>query len=479
MEFGPKKNYTLRVVKPWFVDGELIGYLELGKEIDKLIHELSHALKAEIYLAVDKDVYRDATPFIREQLSQKIKTKDHYIVYNTFDVPKEMGAILDGSRLHMSLELEEGGYYTSKEILSDVSGKELGYFVFLSDITIENNIMYGSAKILVLILTLVSIVLIVGGYLILRNREKKIFDLTSKLESQKDDLASYNEKLQNLFNLQINIVVITSGDEMVMANQSMFDFFGFKDLNAFTNKYHSISDRFVEHDDFFHLEKIVDDKSWIKTMLALPDEERVVDMIDDKLISHAFSVSIGKFEEDSYIISFTDISQTIIESNRLRRKATHDKLTGAFNREYFDMNVQEIIEESKPKQLGLIICDIDHFKLVNDTYGHNRGDVILQKFTKIVKNSIRESDYLVRWGGEEFIILMRVTDINSLEGVSEKIRSSIEKHYFEEVETITASFGLTLYVEGENIIDAIARMDKALYTAKKSGRNQCQVLLDS
>ena len=156
-------------------------------------------------------------------------------------------------------------------------------------------------------------------------------------------------------------------------------------------------------------------------MLSLPEKERVVDMIDDKLISHAFSVSINKFEDDSYIISFTDISQTIIESNSLRRKATHDKLTGALNREYFDMHIQGIIEEAHPEKLGLIICDIDHFKLVNDTYGHNRGDIILQEFTKVISKSIRESDYLVRWGGEEFIVLIKISDVDSLEKVSEKI----------------------------------------------------------
>ncbi len=479
LEFGPKKNYTLRVVKPWFVDGELIGYLELGKEIDRLIKDLSHALKTEIYLAVDKSVYKNANPYVKRQLAKKRETKEHYVVYNTFDVPDEMEAILDGTKLHMDIELSGGEYFTSKEILSDVSGKELGYFVFLSDITLEHSIMYSSAKALVFILSLVSIVLITGGYFTLKNREKKIFNLTSKLENQKADLASYNDKLQNLFNLQKNIVIITNGVKMMMANQAMFDFFGYEDLDAFSSQHNCVCDRFVENSDFFHLKKILGDKNWIETMMTLPEEERVVAMIDKELISHAFSVSIGEFEESNHIISFTDISQTIIQSNRLKRKATHDKLTGAYNREYFDTHVQEIIEEAQPKTLGLVICDIDHFKLVNDTYGHNRGDAILQEFTKLIKNVIRESDYLVRWGGEEFIILMRVSDIDSLKNVSEKVRSSIEKHHFEEAQKITASFGLTVYVKGENIINAIARMDKALYMAKKSGRNQCRVLLDS
>ncbi|MEA2091943.1 MAG: GGDEF domain-containing protein, partial [Campylobacterota bacterium] len=118
----------------------------------------------------------------------------------------------------------------------------------------------------------------------------------------------------------------------------------------------------------------------------------------------------------------------------------------------------------------------DHFKLVNDTYGHNRGDVVLKDFTNIIKNSIRDSDYLIRWGGEEFIVLMRVNAIESLCRTTENIRQRIEDYHFEEVDKITSSFGLTLYLEGEEVTKTIERADKALYIAKENGRNQLQVL---
>ena len=122
------------------------------------------------------------------------------------------------------------------------------------------------------------------------------------------------------------------------------------------------------------------------------------------------------------------------------------------------------------------MCDIDHFKDVNDTYGHNRGDIVLKDFTTVIRDSVRDTDYLIRWGGEEFIVLMKVNCIDSLEKATEHIRQSIENYHFEEVDNITASFGITLYIQKEEIIDTLERIDKALYKAKDNGRNQVQVI---
>ncbi len=476
LEFGIKKNYTLRVVKPWIVDGKLIGDLELGKEIDKIINELSLSLNTEIYLAVKKEIYTNASKFAKQKLSKEVSTTKHYIVYHTSSIPTEMEEILNSSINNKDIEHQNHEYFVSKQILSDVSGKELGYFVFLSDITVEHAIMYNSIKVLSTILIVISMFLIIGGNLLIKNKEKNIFTLTSKLEEQKSNLALANNKLQKLFNLQQNIIIITDGADIVMANKAMFEFFGFEDLNDFFKHYSCICDRFVVHDNYFNLEKVDNRDNWIETVKELPDEQRIVALLDTELISHAFSVAVSEFEEQKYIISFTDISNTMIEQQSLRRKATHDKLTGVYNREFFENNINIIVQEAKPKKLGVILCDIDHFKVVNDTFGHNRGDTVLKEFTTIIKSTIRDDDYLIRWGGEEFILLTRVNNIESLKKVAEKIRINIEQHPFEEVNKITSSFGVTLHVYNEDIIKTIERADKALYTAKESGRNQYRVL---
>ena len=261
-----------------------------------------------------------------------------------------------------------------------------------------------------------------------------------------------------------------------MANQAMFNFFGFENLSDYLNHHGCICDRFVANDGFFHLGKVSIETNWIDEIKSLPGEKRIVAMLDHDLISHAFSVSVNEFEEGSYIISFTDISNTMIEHSKLKRKATHDKLTGSLNREFFDNNIYSIIKDAQPKQLGFVLCDIDHFKAVNDTYGHNRGDIVLKDFTNIIRDSIRDTDYLIRWGGEEFIVLMKVNSIESLQKATEHIRQSIESYHFEEVDSITASFGITLYIESEEILNTLERVDKALYKAKDNGRNQVQII---
>lgn len=462
LEFGIKKNYTLRVVKPLFVDKKLIGYIELGKEVDKIIHKISDSLETEIYLAIKKEIYKDSSEFVKNSLSKKVQTNDYYLVYNTSAIPKEIESILDETLTHEDIKLNNSEFFVSKQILSDVSSKDLGYFIFLSDVTLEHSVMFGSVKLLSAILLLVSVILILIGYIVIRKKEIIIHNLASKQ--------------QKLFNLQKNIIVTTDAEKIIMANQAMFDFFGFKNIDEFLEHHKCISDRFIANDDYFHLEKISTDENWIDVIMNLPAEERMVDMIDDSLNSHAFSVSVSELEPGIFIVSFTDISNTITEQAILKRKVTHDKLTGALNREFFSNNIEKIIKNIYPKNLGVVLCDIDHFKRVNDSYGHNRGDIVLKEFTNIIKNSIRDVDYLIRWGGEEFIMLMKVNTIESLEDVAKKICDAISVYTFEEVGRVTASFGVTLYIENENVNETIQRADKALYIAKESGRNQVQVL---
>ena len=134
------------------------------------------------------------------------------------------------------------------------------------------------------------------------------------------------------------------------------------------------------------------------------------------------------------------------------------------------------IELIRTKRYGsifsIILIDIDHFKLVNDTYGHIVGDSVLKEFASILKANVRDSDCVGRWGGEEFIIVCIETDTNGAVLVAEKLRDEIEKFNFTTVGNKTASFGVSS--SGKNIDETIIldNADKALYKAKNSGRNQ-------
>lgn len=472
IEFGLKKNYTLRVVKPWIVDGVLIGYLELGKEIDKIINEYAQLLGTQVYLAVKKSVYADAPAFVRSKLEGYARAGEYYIVYRTFDVPPQIGAILDGSIERTDISFEKGDYFVAKSPLTDVSGRDLGFFVFLSDVTLEHRVIEDSVKAFALVLGVISMLLFYVGYRLLKRKETDINALTSELKAQKEVLERFSVKLQKIFDLQRNIVILTDGETLQMANRAMFDFFGLEDLHAFLKYYTCICERFVENDNFFHLGRVEAGRTWVDAIAELPGEQRVVAMLDRELVTHVFSVSINAFEEGNHIVTFSDISNTMLEQLQLKNKVIHDKLTGAFNREFLEKSMERIVREAAPQHVGVVLCDIDHFKRVNDRYGHNRGDTVLKQFVAILQHSIRSEDYLIRWGGEEFVILMRVDSSEVLEKAVEHTRRSIENGIFDEVGSVTSSFGATLRRDAESLAESIGRADRALYRAKAEGRNR-------
>jgi diguanylate cyclase (GGDEF)-like protein len=184
---------------------------------------------------------------------------------------------------------------------------------------------------------------------------------------------------------------------------------------------------------------------------------------------------------DGAVLAFRDISvqkkhlQTLEAINELLEKqATTDALTGIFNRMKFNKSLTNEIQRTQRynTSLSLIIFDIDHFKQVNDTYGHLAGDSVLKILTKLVASNLREIDLFARWGGEEFAILTPETPLDGAIKLADKLRSKIESHDFSEPEKITTSFGVTTLKKGDNTISFINRADEALYRAKEGGRNQ-------
>jgi diguanylate cyclase (GGDEF)-like protein len=159
------------------------------------------------------------------------------------------------------------------------------------------------------------------------------------------------------------------------------------------------------------------------------------------------------------------------------KMAYTDTLTQTQNRASFnDVIEREIrLATRNDKSLSLIFFDIDHFKAINDTYGHDCGDTTLAFSAKWIKESLRGSDIIFRYGGEEFVILLSDTDASGAELLAERIRSSIERHtiaYGMETIRITASLGVSTLNKQDSIESFVKRADAAMYTAKNNGRNQ-------
>ncbi|MGZ4968089.1 MAG: GGDEF domain-containing protein [Methylobacter sp.] len=166
-----------------------------------------------------------------------------------------------------------------------------------------------------------------------------------------------------------------------------------------------------------------------------------------------------------------------------RESAKTDALTGLLNRRAFDQKLHEHIEAHRRNNIDLclLILDIDHFKQVNDTFGHQTGDNVLRYTANLMKQHITEQHYAARYGGEEMAIIMPNTPLNKAMEVAEKIRTALAKHPLKlkgskkSIGKVTMSIGISSFKTDDSIESLIERADKAMYRAKDNGRNQIMI----
>ena len=178
--------------------------------------------------------------------------------------------------------------------------------------------------------------------------------------------------------------------------------------------------------------------------------------------------------ENNKIESFVSIGIDITTKKEMEKIASTDKLTGIYNRRMLDEILQIEIEVAQrhSSELSLIIIDIDHFKDVNDNYGHLIGDETLKTMSSIIFENIRTSDIFGRYGGEEFLIICTQTNKDNAFILAEKLRTIVGKYNFNKIGTKTISLGISRYEKNDSIESLFKKADEALYCAKESGRNK-------
>ncbi len=227
-------------------------------------------------------------------------------------------------------------------------------------------------------------------------------------------------------------------------------------------------------------------------VLSLISLSEVIDVKEDdvaviKLLCRFLGASIAnaktyetvEVQKDEIGILNKSLEQKVIELNEL---ATKDRLTELYNFGYFQEELQRRIEEYKrcagENYLGLVICDIDHFKNFNDTYGHIAGNIALKEVSNRVAKSARDMDIVCRYGGEEFVVILPKCNVEGAQIVAERMRAIIMAEPIEiegDAITVTISLGCAGYQPEEAMAHFIQRADAALYKAKKSGRNRVEV----
>ncbi len=179
-----------------------------------------------------------------------------------------------------------------------------------------------------------------------------------------------------------------------------------------------------------------------------------------------------------WLNSFASLSMATLLIQRMgvlqQSYASTDSLTGLLNRRTLYQLLARETERSARyrKPFSIVLFDIDHFKQVNDTHGHLAGDTVLRGISKSVSQAIRQMDYLGRWGGEEFLLILPETDTESARCLAERICQMLRKSRYGKIDHVTASFGITTFRNGCSLEEMLHEADRAMYQAKQNGRGQ-------
>ncbi len=178
-----------------------------------------------------------------------------------------------------------------------------------------------------------------------------------------------------------------------------------------------------------------------------------------------------------YVSVSKDITKRVEREQALLRAATKDKLTGLHNRHHGEQLLAERYRTARTLQrpLTLVMCDIDHFKRINDEFGHPTGDRVLAEVADMLRQAVRSRDAVIRWGGEEFMIVLDECSQTDTVDLAKRILDRVNAHEDGEVPALTLSLGLATLAPDEAIDELIARADSALYDAKRAGRNRLSI----
>ena len=333
-------------------------------------------------------------------------------------------------------------YYVMFKKLSDISKTGLDYFVF-------RWLMFSVIAVMILILG-VNIVF----YFMLR--KQKIY---------------YKKMLDN----SNNIVLVNNKKTIIDANATFFKYFPkYKSIKEFQEENRCICNFFVQESGY--LSRGTSAYAWIDIVLQNREKTHKVKMqIEGKVYYFMIYVSLISQENNHYSVILSDITELELYKKELEQLSYYDTLTDAGNKRRFTERVAtEITRVCRyGGPLSLIFFDIDHFKEVNDKYGHVVGDKVLCEYTHLISSKLRDVDELFRVGGEEFVILIPQTDKESAARLAEKLRKAVAS--YKKIVPITMSFGVTEYEVCESAESFYDRADKALYEAKESGRDRVVV----
>jgi diguanylate cyclase (GGDEF)-like protein len=494
------KGKSVAAIAPMGFGGWLIGYDELYKNgIDPLEDD------KVVFLGSQKKVLEDVlnkkydVGIVRTGMIEKLSSKKNIDIKNL----KVINQIQNDKNIYLSTELypewafaaaghveyglinkvfkvlnsidenseaAKSGEYTHWHIpgnytkVDDLFKKfRLGHYKNMPQYTKEE--LRNIIAVIVVFTTLTILLLIMFiRNMMMKDMKKK---LTSEVIEKTKELKELNEELNIFFDVIPDITIVNDGKKMLKANKEFYTFTGFKNYEEFHKKHECICELFEKREGYIQSE--IDGMSWIEYVIIHPNQlHRAIIIKEEK--EYVFIINAAKFNCSNH-----EMNIVVLENiTKLQKLASTDKLTKIANRIKLDeyLKVCDTNNKRYSHIFSVILLDIDHFKDVNDTYGHLEGDRILQELALVLKNNTRELDLVGRWGGEEFLIVCKNTDIESAYELAQKIRKKIKEHDFQLDHSLSASFGVSSSINDMDLKELMQKVDKALYQAKESGRDR-------
>jgi len=444
-------DLSLKVIIPIFKEGGFVGVLEVISRFNSIsLHLKEYQINSVV---VAKKEYR-------KQLKYPFSKKfiDDYYVSN-LDAPKDLMNYLKNNGVENYFNdsyMVENGYVIASHALSGWDNIPIGYFIMfkkIDDVSSVDLDFFVFKWFTIVIVVFMSIAIIVGTVLFYIHRKDRKY-------------------YKNIINTSKNIIIVCDEKEIIQVNRTFFRYFdSYTTLEQFKDKHRSISDFFISEEGY--LREDMDGVRWVDFMIEKSEESHKIKLkILDK--EYYFSASAAVIDEENRqcAVIMSNISEQENYKKKLEYTTITDSLTQIRNRHYYKEEIKK--EATRANRyfysLSLIIFDIDYFKQVNDSYGHNIGDTVLIEYTKLISSFLRKSDIFCRIGGEEFTLILPHTNKADAYKIADKLRTKVEE--YKKVVPVTMSFGVVEYVRGEDTEFTFKRADEALYEAKNSGRNR-------
>ena len=294
-----------------------------------------------------------------------------------------------------------------------------------------------------------------------------------------------NDYIRFLLDAQPSFLMVMSGNKVEYINRAFLNYLGFDSLVDFQKSSLNMGKIMITGSGMSlfqqaHREKM--GRDWIHQLLENPQAHATLYLrppgTEEDAVITPFAVTANSLpEQGKHLFSFSDITHIENEKRVLEQQAYTDALTGTYNRARLQglLNVEMQRSQRHGTPFSVMLCDLDHFKRVNDTYGHQVGDDVLKMAAHLIKSNIRVEDIVARCGGEEFMVVSPQSDKSSTQLLAEKLRELIHATPFPKLGNLTCSFGVAQFVAGDTVRTLTERADQALYRAKDLGRNRVEV----